>query len=146
MEVDTKKLDLNAYVNGVLSKNRQQIYFIRIGVLDIDSPRKIEMQKDSDGQMIITPPQLNWLRIKQQSFRQCVEQLKWNYLLGKEDEGGKDDNDKDDCDDDDKENDDDGKINASSTPTSNKKRSTIPSRQETMTIWLSPIWRSRIHI
>jgi hypothetical protein len=56
MEVDAKKLDLNAYVNGVSPKNRQQIYFIRIGVLDVDSPRKIEMQKDSDGQMIITPP------------------------------------------------------------------------------------------
>jgi hypothetical protein len=80
------------------------------------------MQKDSDGQMIITPPQLNWLRIKQQSFRQCMEQLKWNYLLTKEDEGGKDDNDEDDCDDDDKENNDDDEINASSAPTSNKKR------------------------
>jgi hypothetical protein len=32
-------------------------------------------------------------RIKQQSFRQCVEQSKWNYLLEKEDEDGKDDED-----------------------------------------------------
>ncbi len=51
-----------------------------------------------------------------------MEQLKWNYLLKKEDEGGKDDNDKDNCDNDDEENDDDNKINASSTTTSNKKR------------------------
>ena len=28
MEVDTNKLDLNAYVNGVSPKNRQQVYFI----------------------------------------------------------------------------------------------------------------------
>ena len=45
MEVDTKKLDLNAYVNGVSPKNRQQIYFIRIGVLDVDSPRKLRCRK-----------------------------------------------------------------------------------------------------
>jgi hypothetical protein len=32
-------------------------------------------------------------RIKQQSFRQCVEQSKWNYLLEKEDEDGEDDED-----------------------------------------------------
>ncbi len=30
--------------------------FIRIGILHAKSPRKIEMQKDSDGKMIITPP------------------------------------------------------------------------------------------
>ena len=32
-------------------------------------------------------------RIKQQSFRQCVEQSKWNYLLEKEDKDGEDDED-----------------------------------------------------
>ncbi len=48
--------------------------------------------------------------------------VKWNYLLEKEDEGGKDDDDRDNCDDNDEENNDDDKINACSTPTSNKKR------------------------
>jgi len=73
---------------------------------------------------VITPPRLNGLWIKQQSFRQCVEQSKWNYLLEKEEEGGnKDDDDTDNNDEDDNEDtDDDDLINdASSTPTSNKK-------------------------
>jgi hypothetical protein len=61
------------------------------------------MQKDSDGLMIVTPPRLNGLRIKQQSFRQCAEQSKWNYLLEKEEEGGKDDDDADNNDEDDNE-------------------------------------------
>jgi hypothetical protein len=47
--VDTKKLDLNACINGVSPKHREQLYFIRIGVLTVHSPRKIEMQKNSDG-------------------------------------------------------------------------------------------------
>ena len=36
--------------------------------------------------MIVTPPRLNEFRIKQQSFRQCVEQFKWNYILEKEED------------------------------------------------------------
>ncbi len=44
--------------------------------------------------MIITQLQSNGLWIKQQSFRQCMEKLKWNCLL--EEEGGsKDDKNKD---------------------------------------------------
>jgi hypothetical protein len=83
--------------------------------------------------------ELNGLRIKQQAFRHCVEQLKWNYLLEKEDEGGNDDNDKnnndvDDKDDDDKENDDYDEINAIQQQQAIKSASTIPSRQETTTI------------
>ena len=84
MEVDEKKVDLNAFMKGEPPKHRERVYFIRIGVLHANSPRKIEMQKDSDGLMIVTPPRLNGLRIKQQSFRQCVEQSKWNYLLEKD--------------------------------------------------------------
>ncbi len=38
-------------------------------------PEKIEMQKDSDGRLIIIPPRLNGLRIKQQSFRQYLYEL-----------------------------------------------------------------------
>jgi hypothetical protein len=96
------------------------VNFIRIGILHAKSPRKIEMQKDSDGLMIVTPPQLNGLWIKQQSFRQCVEQSKWNYLLEKEEEDHKDEDDGEDNEDD---SDVDSKDNATSSPTtSNKKR------------------------
>jgi len=72
------------------------VNFIRIGVLHAKSPRKIEMQKDSDGLMIVTPPRLNGLQIKQQSFRQCMEQSKWNNLLEKEEEDHKDEDDDED--------------------------------------------------
>jgi hypothetical protein len=63
------------------------------------------MQKDSYGQMVVTPQRLNGLCIKQQSFRQSVEQYKWNYIL--EDnvddvhegvDNGKDDKDNSDVD------------------------------------------------
>jgi hypothetical protein len=126
-EVDTKKVNLNAFIQGESPKHMENMYFIWIGILYDNSPRKIEMQKDGDGRMIITFPRSNGLQIKQQAFRHCVEQLKWIYLLKKEDECGKDDNDEnnvdvDDKDNDDKENDGDDEINASSTTIINKKR------------------------
>jgi hypothetical protein len=34
--------------------------------------------------MIVTPPRLNRLRIKQQQFRQSTEQLIWNTIIEKE--------------------------------------------------------------
>ena len=121
-DVDTKKMDIDVFIQGE-SPKRKEIIFIRIGVLHANSPRKIEMQKNSDGQMIVTPSQLNGLQIKQMSIRQCVEQSKWNYLFKKEEEGGKNDDDNDnDDEDDDEDTDDDNKINASSTTTSNTKR------------------------
>ena len=106
-EVDRKKMDIDAFIPGESSNKREDIAFIRIGILHAKSPRKIEMQKDSDGLMIITPPRLNGLQIRQQSFRQCVEQSKWNYLLEKEEESGKDDDDADNNDEDDNEDTDD---------------------------------------
>jgi hypothetical protein len=79
------KLDLNAYVNGTKpTKNREKCHFIRIGVLYADSPRKIEMQKYSDVRLIVDPPRLNGLRIKQQSFRNLMELFVWNYILEKD--------------------------------------------------------------
>jgi hypothetical protein len=58
-EVDVKKVDLNALNEGKSAKHRREkVNFIRIGVLHAKSPRKIEMQKDSDGRMITTPPRL----------------------------------------------------------------------------------------
>jgi hypothetical protein len=41
------------------------------------------MQK-CDGRMIDTPPGLNGIRIKQQSFRQLMEPFVWNYILEKD--------------------------------------------------------------
>jgi hypothetical protein len=42
------------------------------------------MQKYSDGRLIVDPPQLNRLRIKQQSFRNLMEPFVWNYFLEKD--------------------------------------------------------------
>jgi hypothetical protein len=75
-EVDVKKLDLDAFINGVSPKHRVKSHFIRIGILNDHSPRKIELQKYVDGRMIVTSPRLNGFRIKQQSYRQSVEQFK----------------------------------------------------------------------
>ena len=51
-----------------------------------------------------------------------MEQLKWNYLLEKEEEGGKDDDDDDNDNESNNDNtDEDNEINASSTATRNKK-------------------------
>ena len=47
-EVDRKKMDIDAFIQGESSNKRKDIAFIRIGVLHAKSPRKIEMQKDSD--------------------------------------------------------------------------------------------------
>ena len=63
-EVDLKKLDLNTCINGMSPKHRLKNHFIGIGVLLANSPRKIEMQKDSDCRLIVIPPRLNGLRIK----------------------------------------------------------------------------------
>jgi hypothetical protein len=74
----------------VSPKHRVRSHFICIGILNDYSPRKIELQKYVDGRMIVTPPRLNGFWIKQQSFKQSVEQFKWNYVLEKEEENGKD--------------------------------------------------------
>jgi hypothetical protein len=83
-EMDTKKLDINACILGGSAKHRVKVHIIQFGIVNDDSPRKIEMQKDRDGQMIVIPPRLNGLWIKQQSFRQLMEPLVWNYILEKD--------------------------------------------------------------
>ncbi len=75
-----------------------------------------------------------------------MEQSKWNYLLEKKEDGGKDDDDKDNNNEDKDKGDDDNsgddnEVNARSPSPSDKSASTIPSRQESTTIWLSPIWQ-----
>ena len=126
-EIDAKTMDLTSFINGVSPVHRVRSHFIRIGRLDANSPRKIELQKYSDGRMIVTPPRLNEFRIKQQSFRQCVEQFKWNYVLEKEEDDDTDADDEDneaaiDKDDDDDSYTDDDDDNVSSTTMSIKKR------------------------
>ena len=121
VDIDTKKLDINACINGVSPKHREQVYFIRIGIINDYSPRKMEMQKYSDGRLIVDPPQLNGLRIKQQSFKQFTEQYKWNYILDKN--ADEDHKDEDDGEDDEDDSDVDSEDNTTSSPTtSNKKR------------------------
>ena len=120
-EVDAKKLDIHACINGVSPKHRVKVHVIRIGIINDYSPRKIEMQKYSDGRLIVTPPRLNGLRIKQQSFRQFTEQYKWNYIL--DNNADEDHKDEDDGEDDEDDSDVDCEENAiNSHTTINKKR------------------------
>jgi hypothetical protein len=68
-EVDTKKMDIDAFIQGEPSEKRKDIAFIWIGVLKASSHRKAEMQKDPhDGRMITTPPRLSGLCLQQSSF------------------------------------------------------------------------------
>ena len=85
-EVATKKVDLDGFINGTrkVDKNKKNHHFIRISIINQYSPRKVEMQQNMYGVMIITPPRLIWLRIKQQQFRQSTEQLVWNTIIEKE--------------------------------------------------------------
>ena len=89
MEVDEKKVDLNAFMKGKPPKHRERVYFIRIGILHANSPRKIEMQKDSDGRMIVTPSRLSGLCLQQSSFRRLIEPMLWNYILDNDSKEGK---------------------------------------------------------
>jgi hypothetical protein len=83
-EIDSKTIDLNSFINGMSPVHRVRRQFIRIGIINDYSPRKIEMQKYSDGRLIVTPPRLNGLRIKQHSFRKLMEPFVWNYILEKD--------------------------------------------------------------
>ena len=101
-EVATKKIDLDGFINGTPKddKNKKNHHFIWIGVINQYSPRKVEMQQNMYGVMIVTPPRLNRLRLKQQQFRQSTEQLIWNTIIEKEkdDEAEGDSSDSDDDD------------------------------------------------
>ena len=70
LELDQKKVDLNAFAKGESPKHRETFSFIRIGLLNASSPRKVEMQKDPDnGRMITIPPRLRGLRLQQSTFK-----------------------------------------------------------------------------
>ncbi len=74
-EASTKIIDLDGFINGVpkVDKNKKNHHFIWIGIINQHSPRKVEMQQNMYCVMIITPPRLIRLRIKQQQFRQSTE-------------------------------------------------------------------------
>ena len=85
LEVDVKKVDLNAFIQGESAKHRENVHFIRIGVLKASSHRKIEMQKDPhDGRMITTPPRLSGLCLQQSAFRRLIVTILWSYILEKD--------------------------------------------------------------
>jgi hypothetical protein len=88
-----EKIDLDGFIKGTpkVHNNKKNHHFIWIGVINQYSTRKVEMQQNMYGVMIITPPRLIRLRIKQQQFRQSTEQLVWNTIIEKE----KDDTDDD---------------------------------------------------
>ncbi len=56
VELDKKKLDLDAHINELErpKSNRQAFYALQIGVHAKQSPLKIDMQKDQQGQLITT--------------------------------------------------------------------------------------------
>ena len=83
VEIDAKKLDINACINGLPPKHRELVYFIRIGVNTDLSPKKIEEQMGQDGRLITTPPRLNGIGIKTQSFRRIADPFIWNFILEK---------------------------------------------------------------
>ena len=83
VEIDAKKLDINACINGLPPKHRELVYFIRIGVNTDLSPKKIEEQMGQDGRLITTPPRLNGIGIKTQSFGRIADPFIWNFILEK---------------------------------------------------------------
>jgi hypothetical protein len=83
-EIDSKTIDLNLFINGVSPVHRVMRQIIRIGIINDYSPRKIEMQKDSDGRMMVISPRLNELLLRQRSLRKLMDPFLWNYVLEKE--------------------------------------------------------------
>ncbi len=83
IEFEQKKIDLDTYINETpLSQlERKKFYVVRIGSKSERSPNKIEEQMGQDGRLITTPPRLNGIGIKTQSFRRIVGPFIWDYLV-----------------------------------------------------------------
>ena len=67
IELDKKKLDIDTMINGTTASrdNRRPFYAVRIGVMSLQSPSKIELQKDTrNGLLITTPPTFEWTQNK----------------------------------------------------------------------------------
>ena len=82
-ELDTKRLDLDAFILGTSAQHRVRVHVIQIGVSTNLSPIKIEWQKDSQGRMMSTPPRLNGLLLQQLSLRNIMDPFLWKYVLEK---------------------------------------------------------------
>jgi hypothetical protein len=60
--LDKKKFNIDAMINGTTASrdNRRPFYAVRIGVMSMQSPSKIELQKDRNGLLITTPSRLRY--------------------------------------------------------------------------------------
>ncbi len=58
-----------------------KVHVIRIGQITDRYIKKIEWQKDGDGRMITTPPQLSGLRLQQQSFWKIMDPFIWTFVI-----------------------------------------------------------------
>jgi len=87
IELDIKKIDLDAYIDGTTPSRLKQkkFYVIRIGIKTEESPNRIEDQRGRDGRLITAPPRMNLHRITQQSFRIIVDQYLWQYTIDNDD-------------------------------------------------------------
>ena len=84
IELDKKKFDIDAMINGTTASqdNRRSFYAVRIGVMSLHLPSKIELQKDTRNRLLITtPPRLNGLGIKKQSSPRIADPFIWNFIL-----------------------------------------------------------------
>jgi hypothetical protein len=83
IEFEQKKIVLDAYINGTWPSQlkRRKFYEVRIGNKSEQSPNKIEEQIGWDGRIIITPPRLNGLGIKTQSFQRLADPFIWNFIV-----------------------------------------------------------------
>jgi hypothetical protein len=75
IELNSKTINLDAYIDGTTPSRlkRKKVYIVRIGNKTERSPNKIEEQMGQDGRLITTPPRLNGIGMKTQSFRRIVE-------------------------------------------------------------------------
>jgi hypothetical protein len=110
IEFKQKKIDLDAYINGVLPSqdNRRSFYAIRIGNKTEQSANRIENQLDRYGRLLTVLPRLNRLGIKSQSFQIDVSALIWDYKVENDEDNG-DDIDDDNSSEGSNEDNDDGK-------------------------------------
>jgi hypothetical protein len=62
IELDKKMFDIDAMINETTASrdNRRPFYAVRIGVMSMQSPSKIELQKDRNGLLITTPSHLRY--------------------------------------------------------------------------------------
>ena len=82
VKVDAKNLNFDALILGTSAKHRRRVHVIQIGVSTTDlSPKNNEEQIGRDGLLITTPPRLNGLGIKTQSFQRKIDPFIWNFIV-----------------------------------------------------------------